>query len=286
MKLSFSTLACPAWSTTQVIDAARRFGYDGIEWRLIDGELIDSEMNVSRAARLGDAVEAAGLSVSAVDSSEHLIAPSPSEAEQMVGRLRRMIGVAKAMRAEHLRVFMGDVPEGLTPVDAARSAAENIRMLVDDLERSGVTLAVELHNRFGPDPVPPHEDGATSSQVIMEALRHLPSRAVGVQWDWGNPYFEDEAPAETWQRIRTRLFYCHTKDIAPDASEGFRYVAMGAGVIPIPDILTWLARDGFDGWLSFEWEKKWHPELADASIALPQYSDYMRTAIQNTPRVP
>jgi len=35
-KLAFTTLACPDWSVPQVIDAARRYGYDGVELRLVD----------------------------------------------------------------------------------------------------------------------------------------------------------------------------------------------------------------------------------------------------------
>jgi hypothetical protein len=36
-------------------------------------------------------------------------------------------------------------------------------------------------------------------------------------------------------------------------------------------------RYGYDaGWLSVEWEKKWHPELAEPEIALPQHSAKLR----------
>src|SRR5665647_241021 len=39
MKISFSTLSCPKWSWTKVIDEASRMGYDGIEVRGIQDEL-------------------------------------------------------------------------------------------------------------------------------------------------------------------------------------------------------------------------------------------------------
>ena len=38
MKLSFSTLGCPAWTLRQVIDLARRERYDGVELRFIEGD--------------------------------------------------------------------------------------------------------------------------------------------------------------------------------------------------------------------------------------------------------
>jgi sugar phosphate isomerase/epimerase len=38
MKLAFTTLACPGWSLDQAVAAARQYGYEGLELRLIDGD--------------------------------------------------------------------------------------------------------------------------------------------------------------------------------------------------------------------------------------------------------
>ena len=43
--------------------------------------------------------------------------------------------------------------------------------------------------------------------------------------------------------------------------------------------LAWLKVAGFDGWLSFEWDKKWHPELAEPEVALPPYVEYMQQCL-------
>jgi len=32
----------------------------------------------------------------------------------------------------------------------------------------------------------------------------------------------------------------------------------------------------YDRFVSFEWEKKWHPELADAAVALPHFANWFR----------
>src|ERR1044072_1222723 len=39
MKLAFSTLGCPDWNISQIVEAARRLGYDGVELRAISGTL-------------------------------------------------------------------------------------------------------------------------------------------------------------------------------------------------------------------------------------------------------
>jgi hypothetical protein len=38
-----------------------------------------------------------------------------------------------------------------------------------------------------------------------------------------------------------------------------------------------LAAIGFDGFVSFEWEKLWHPELATPEIALPHFIKWWKS---------
>ena len=37
-----------------------------------------------------------------------------------------------------------------------------------------------------------------------------------------------------------------------------------------------LAGAGYKGYYSFEWEKKWHPDIEEPEIAIPQYAKVMR----------
>jgi hypothetical protein len=36
---------------------------------------------------------------------------------------------------------------------------------------------------------------------------------------------------------------------------------------------------GYCGWLSVEWEKKWHPDLAEPEVALPQHAEKLRSCL-------
>jgi hypothetical protein len=37
-----------------------------------------------------------------------------------------------------------------------------------------------------------------------------------------------------------------------------------------------MRRDGYKGYYSFEWEKLWHPEIAEPAIALAHYPGAMK----------
>jgi len=57
-------------------------------------------------------------------------------------------------------------------------------------------------------------------------------------------------------------------------------VQIGDGEIPLKDALRILKAAGFDGWLTFEWEKVWHPNLADPSVAFPEFIARIRALLQ------
>ena len=46
--------------------------------------------------------------------------------------------------------------------------------------------------------------------------------------------------------------------------------------MPLANTLTALKYSEYDGFLSIEWEKKWHPELAEPEVALPQHLAELR----------
>jgi hypothetical protein len=41
-----------------------------------------------------------------------------------------------------------------------------------------------------------------------------------------------------------------------------------------------LVSGGYQGLYSFEWEKKWHPEIEEPEVAFPQYVETMKGLLQ------
>ena len=53
---------------------------------------------------------------------------------------------------------------------------------------------------------------------------------------------------------------------------------VGEGVLPWPEILRAVKERGYDGWLSLEYERRWHPDdIPDASIGMKKSLDYLRS---------
>jgi sugar phosphate isomerase/epimerase len=77
--------------------------------------------------------------------------------------------------------------------------------------------------------------------------------------------------------IGDRLRYIHVKDAVraeghPLAmKDGWRYVLPGSGELELAAGIRLLKSSGYDGWLMFEHEKRWHPELENPEITFPSF---------------
>ena len=273
MRLAYSTLACPGWTWSHAIAEATRLGYDGIEWRLVDGEFVTADFPVELAEDIGKATAEAGLGVPALDSSISLtVAPGP-EGDRILADTRRLLELARAVGAEHLRVFPGTYPESVADATAVRWVTDMLEELRPAARETGVGIALELHDSFDWDRAATR--GTTCSSFVAEVLRGRPMPEVGVQWDVGNPYLEGESAADTWRTIAPWFRYMQLKDMVRGADGAWTYTPIGEGQLPLREILASIGGADFDGWVSFEWEKKWHPELAEPAAVLPGYLEFM-----------
>lgn len=272
MRLAFSTLACPRWSIEEAAAAGASYGYEGIELRLVDGELIDPRMSPDDRRRVSSACAEAGLPIVAVDSSIRVVADAAGDAGETVGAdLLAFLELASAWQAPVVRVFGGSLPADPTArAEQMRVAASVLERASAQAERLGVQIGVETHDDF------------SSSSVVAELLAMVPSSAVGAVWDSHHPYRMGESPAEIYANIGARLALAQVKDARRSDAQasGWELVLLGAGEVPLREMVEVLRRGGYEGWLSVEWEKRWHPEIEEPEVALPQHarvlSEWMR----------
>ena len=86
-------------------------------------------------------------------------------------------------------------------------------------------------------------------------------------------------PADTYARIGKWMRHTHLKDSVPlpqgKKDEDRRYVLTGTGQVPVQEQVRVLAKGGYPGFYSFEWEKGWHPEIEEPEVAFPHYAKVM-----------
>jgi sugar phosphate isomerase/epimerase len=260
-KLAFTTLACPDWSVPQVIDAARRYGYDGVELRLVDGEIIDPAMPREERQRIDRLFSEAGLPIVCVDTSIRLAAPEdPATLEP---DLRAFLELAHEWRSPLIRVFGGAWPPERPLEQVYDGMAEALGRVLPDAERLGVAITLETHDAF------------SSAATVAEVLRRVEHPNFGALWDTHHPYRMGESPEQVLDLLGDRILHFHVKD-ARRRGDGWDLVLLGEGEVPVRESLAAVLARGYDRWVAVEWEKKWHPEIPDPEIALPQHAELLR----------
>jgi fatty-acyl-CoA synthase len=86
-----------------------------------------------------------------------------------------------------------------------------------------------------------------------------------------------ERPAEVFANLGPHILLAQVKDARRTAAsgDGWQLVLLGAGEVPVADMLGLLVAGGYPHWISVEWEKRWHPEIEEPEIALPQHLDLL-----------
>jgi sugar phosphate isomerase/epimerase len=261
-RIAFSTLAFPDASLATATSLGRSWGYTGVELRLIDGDLIDPAMPATDRAAVKHTAAAAGLPIVAVDSSVRLTG------QESGAELRKFLELASDWESPLVRVFGGALPDGDPDRQSTLAAAARVlEASVPLAQRLGVTIGVETHDSF------------SASSVVAELLAMVPADAVGAVWDSHHPHRMGQRPAQVWSDLGRRTLLAQVKDARRDAAraDGWQLVLLGRGEVPVREMLELLVRGGYQGWISVEWEKRWHPEIEEPEMALPQHRSVLST---------
>lgn len=260
MKLAYSSLACPGWTVEEAADAVARYHYDGIEWRLADGEPISRTTPDAVVQRVIAATRSRGLSVVALDTSCQLTQVEAYAQDDNVREAEFMVDLALELGTRTVRVFGGPVPDGAPESEAFASAVETLRRCVAYAAARGVVLLVETHD--------PLWSRSAKTAALVDAIV---SPSVAVLYDVLHPCRMGEAPEQTLAALDSRIRLVHIKDgrRPPDGSEDWPLCGIGEGDVPLKAIADGLRARHYDGWFTFEWEKRWHAELAEPEVALP-----------------
>lgn len=276
LPIAFSTLACPAWQWSKVLDYAASHNFAAIELRGLEGNLDLPSHPVfapSRLAQTKSEIRAHDLRIACVSSSAHMDEPTGTKRATQISDAKRFIDLAAALDAPYVRVFGTDSSgdKSIAPGEELKErVASGLKELGDHAAGHNVTVIIESHDRF------------VTSPILREVLTRAASDHVALLWDAHHTFADGkEDPEFTVSQLGKWIQHTHLKDSVPDGN-GRKYVLTGRGDVPIKRQLAALRKLGYKGFYCFEWEKVWHPDLIDPEIAVADYarvmSDYMRQA--------
>ncbi len=269
MKFAFSTLGCPNWEWADVMAAAKDLGYDGVEIRGIGQELYAPKSPYFSAANLPktkERLKELGLEIPCLSTACYL-----NDKENAAGHIKagkEYIDLAFALGTPYIRVMGDPNPQPELEIDIA-FVADGLLELADYATGKNVSVLLESNGIF------------SDSSLLGELLETLNHKELGVLWDVHHPYrFCLEPVEETYANLKPYIRHLHMKDSIMAINGMPEYKLMGKGDIPNNKVLKILENDGFEGYVSLEWTKRWNKGLEEPGIVFPQFIDYVRNILK------
>jgi len=269
MKYSFMSFSCPELSLDEMLSLAKRSGYDGIEPRIDSGHKHRVEVDTNAAARREIERKAAdsGIAIGCVATSCQYADADASNAQEKADYTRRCIALAADVGAPRLRVFGGQIPEGVGRGKAIEVLSESLGAVADCADERGGIVCMETHDEWC---APKH---------VAEVMKRVDHPAIGVNWDIMHPIRRGSATMDgAFETLEPWIRHLHVHDGSRDTG---KLVPIGEGFIDHRRAIELLLTLPYDGYLSGEWiswEDPYEVHLPREVATLRQYERELRQA--------
>lgn len=262
-KLAFSTLGCPDWSLKQIIDCSVENGYKGFEIRGLAGEMDlpkcaeFNKTNLPASLRL---IKDNDIKIINLGSSVNLHFAQEDKRKSNLDDAKRFIDLAEQLECPFVRVFPDDLPPDQSVEQTLDLIISGLVTLGEYAKGSNVTILLESHGKV------------VYKDMLLKIMAGANHPKVGLIWDFFNMWVvTKESPKEVFDTLGKFIKHVHIKD-ANLVDGKPAYCLIGQGVAPLREAMDSLKRSNYKGYYSFEWEKKWHPEIQDPEIAFPHFA--------------
>jgi sugar phosphate isomerase/epimerase len=260
LKWGISTLGCHDLSLEALCALAESREVRALELRSLEGRMdlpayFDEVFRTPGAVQ--DVLDKHHQQIISLNSSFKLIGSGEKDRAELLEFARW----AEALNVPYIRVFGGipamDVP--FTDADL-KTAVESMVWWQEIRKKKGwkTDLAMETHSGF-------------SSGERCLRLEQALSVPLNLIWDTHHTWkLSGESAQETWNQISPMVRYIQVKDSipVPSAKHPYTYVLPGTGGFPIQDVFAILKEIHYQGIVSLEWERQWHPALPPLEQAL------------------
>lgn len=272
MKLGVSMWSYAATVRNQGMDipsfirTAKEIGADGVE--ILDYFWKD---RAAETPVVKQTLAETGLPVGVYSVGNDFVKPDAGERADQVQILRAGVDSAVEFGAGVVRVFAGNIKEGISFDDAFDWIVGGLSQAAEYAQSKGIVLALENHGLL-----------AGKSDQVLRILNAVNNPFMKANPDTGNFLLVHQASHMAVEELATRAGMVHFKDFleVPADYAGFAYTsldglkyrgtAIGEGEVALAACVDALRRGGFNGWLNIEYEGE-----EDPMTALPR-------SVQNT----
>ena len=303
MKLGFVTAILPELSLEEVMQVAQAIGYDCIEvmcWpvgkatRRYAGvtHLDVSGFHADQVAEVKALEEKYGVSISSLGYYPNALSPDPSESEQAIAHIKKLIEASAALGLNLVTTFIGR--------DWTKSVEENWprfletwKPILDFAGEKNVKVGIEnCPMIFTEDEWPGGKNLKTTPAIFRRMYEDIPSDYFGLNFDPSHFVWQRMDYLKTMKDFSNKLFHMHAKDVRMDLEQLDEVGIMGypndyhtpklpgMGAVDWGQFFSILTDTGYKGPVCVEVEDRaFEGSLERRKAALIQSHDYLRQFI-------
>ncbi|TET07571.1 sugar phosphate isomerase/epimerase [Candidatus Aerophobetes bacterium] len=165
--------------------------------------------------------------------------------KEQISLVKHGIERASQLKTEILRIFVGDVKPDFPDYQAARDILISSFKEVSSFAKDrGITLALENHSRL-----------CAKTDQILDLLNGVNSPNLKLNLDIGNFLKVNEDPVSSVRKLAHLAVHTHIKDFKK-VKERIVPTVLGEGDVDLDSCLRILKENGYQGYLSLEYEAK------------------------------
>lgn len=238
-----------SWTNADFIDYAASIGAEGAELLSV---FWNAETDVP-AVR--EALARTGLKLACFGACNDFADVSAEGRAAALADIMNAVDMAALFGASVVRVFAGDVKEGVSYDQGKVWIIEGLRGAAAYAQSKNIVLCLENHGVF-----------AGRSEQVKEIIEQVGSTALRSTYDMGNYLLVDQDPQPSFDALAPYIAHVHAKDfkqVEEGTAGAYRTlsgksfyvgVAPTAGDACVPEIVAKLKGVGYTGWMSVEYE--------------------------------
>ncbi len=291
MKIAGHTMGTPEYTVKEAIKLFHEIGADGAEIVVQDGYKsgMPTDCDEQTLAEIKACAQENQIEICCLTPYNSFFnSLDEDQRRSEIEGIQKVIDYCEYLGAHYIRIYGGNLAAGDTYKIPERreKLIQSMRELGDLAAKKDVTLVIENH----------FNTMAVSAKDSADLIRDINHPSVRILYDQANLTFtENEGYLEAIPLQQKYVSYMHVKDLVfkegvafsssevshPDESERNVYTRIvGEGIIEWDAILKMVKEYGYDGWLSLEYERRWHPDdIPDASIGMKKSVSYLKSIL-------
>ena len=255
MKLCISTLGCHDLGLKEILEIAEKYDVSAVEVRGMEGKMSNDEIECfdeMHAEKTKAEFRQANVKPLILGTSCKF--HDSEKLSSMLEKSYQEVNAAKRVGFQAIRVFGNLLTESKHQCIAQVAGA--LDQVCQYAQTYHLQVYLEVHGDFN------------TAEVLEELISKMVHKEnFALIWDIYHTHsVYGKNWAEFYHALKPWIAHVHLKDC-----KGTQLVLPGDGELELAAIIKTLLLDGYQGYFSLEWERKWHPELPELENALENF---------------